>query len=120
MSATIKLSIFRQVSGVRTPYILELDSSRNVLNEYVDSDALAAVLRDMQQPVVLSQADARKIDVLTEWFDPEKPNPLTGTDMLRDACHQKLRDAEAASCAPCELNAIKAEYRNLLEKAKLI
>ena len=108
------------VSGVRTPYIMVLDASRLVVDEYVDNEALAAVLASIKQPVQLDTKTVRKIDILTAWFDESTANPLPGTDAIRAACLTRIREAQASNCTQCDLNAIKTEYRGVLENAKLI
>ena len=115
----LKLPIFRMVSGVKTPYVLVLDAARVVVDEYVDSAALAVVLRDMKQPVMVSPATLAKSSTLAAWFEPGD-NPIPGTDRIREECLAKIKTAMDASCSGCELNTIRTEYRTLLENAKLI
>ena len=120
MSNLLKLPYFRMVSGVKTPYIMVLDAARVLVDDYVDSKALEGVLRDLKTPVVLDPKSARKLEILTAWFDENSTNPIAGTDNIRASCLNKMREAESASCTPCELNSIKMEYRAILENAKLI
>ena len=120
MSKPIELRIWRMVSGVRTPYVLTLDSSRLVIDERVDSDGLAAVLRDMKQPVLVGPEAVAKTTTLSMWFDADAPNPIPGTDKIRGECLAKLASAADQNCTNCELSAIKTEYRVLLENAKLV
>ena len=118
MSSPLRLNVWRNIEGVRTPWIIELDASRNIIADRVDGDALVAVLKNTV--VAVDPASLKKAEKLALWFDPAEPNPIPGTDTIRKAALDKIASASSENCTTCELNGIKTEFRELLEKAHLV
>lgn len=121
MSQNLKLKVYRLVSGIRTPYFITLDASRLIVDERVDDVELAVLLKQTtMNPVQISQDDVDKITKLEQWMDVSTPNPIPGTEGLREEYASRLAKAQAADCTSCELNGLKQEFRALIERAGLL
>jgi hypothetical protein len=135
MSTSVKalrrLKLFRvNESGIRIPWILEIDDDRTVIKEAPEEGAQLIVPTQVtaRSPVQREESDPerQKMGVMARWCTSGiKVNPIPGTDTLRARFFEDLAALEASyttetPCPPCLRGKLMRRYRTLVEEAGLL
>jgi hypothetical protein len=107
------------VDGVRTPFVLELDSTLTVVAEYEDVPHCASATDDGREDV-LARAVAK-------WaVEAVKENPIPGTDDLRAEFFEartrllQLHEIAGTVCPDCEMGSLLRQYKEKLRSDGLL
>jgi len=110
-----KVRFLRMIDGNRVPFTLTLDENLVEVSLLRDHEAYTRV--------VYGQGDTNA-STMTLWATVEVPNPIPGTDDLRDRFAKARKEIEQrvkeGECKPCEVGNLIKRYRVILESKGLL